>query len=60
MTVDEYTNTIPVDKCVEITQNGNIVFKGTIRELQEYFYSLCQCEIIEEPYELANRHHIKI
>lgn len=60
MTVDQYTLGITVDQCVEISKDGKIVFKGTIRELQEHFYTLGQCEVNEEPYQLANTHYIKI
>ena len=60
MTVDQYTLELSVGQCVEITKNGKIVFKGTIRELQEHFYTLCQCEVDSEPYQLANTHYIKI
>ena len=60
MTVDQYTLELPVDQCVEITKGGKIVFKGTIRELQGHFNTLCQCEVDSEPYRLANTHHIKI
>ena len=60
MTVDQYTSEIPVDQYVEISKDGKIVFKGTIRELQEHFYTLGQCEVNEEPYHLANTHYIKI
>ena len=60
MTVDQYTLEILVDQCVEISRDGKLVFKGTIRELQEHFYTLGQCEVYEEPYQLANTHYIKI
>ena len=60
MTVDQYTLKFFVKECVELSNDGKIVFKGTIRELQEYFYTLCQCEVDGEPYQLANTHYIKI
>ena len=60
MTVDQYTLDVSVKECVEIAKDGKIVFKGTIRELQEHFYTLCQCEVDGEPYQLANTHYIKI
>lgn len=60
MTVDQYTLKFPVDQLVEISKNGKIVFKGTIRELQEHFYTLGQYEINSKPYKLANTHYIRI
>ena len=60
MTVDQYTVEIPAGQCVEIVKGGNVVFKGTIRDLQEYFYTLCQCEIDGKPYQIASTHHITI
>ena len=50
MTIDQYTLEIYVDQCVEIAKNGKIVFKGTIRELQEHFYTLCQCDVYSDLY----------
>lgn len=60
MTVDQYTVEIPADQCVEIIKGGNVVFKGTIRELQEYFYTWCQCVVDGKPYQTASTHHITI
>ena len=60
MTVDIYTLELSVSECVEIAKDKKIVFKGTIRELQKYFYTLCQCEIDVKPYQLANTHYITI
>lgn len=60
MTVDEYTLEIIIDQCVEISKNGTIVYKGTIRKLQDHFYTYGQCEVDGKPYQLANTHYIKI
>lgn len=60
MTVDQYTVEIPADQCVEIIKDGKIVFKGTIRELQKHFYTWCQCEVDDNPYQLVNTHYIRI
>lgn len=60
MTVDQHTLEISAGQCIEIVKGGNIVFKGAIRDLQEYFYTWCQCEIDEKPYQLACTHYIKI
>lgn len=60
MTVDQYTLYFSVKECVVISNDRKIVFKGTIRELQEYIYTLCQYEVDGEPYQLANTHYIKI
>ena len=60
MTVDQYTLELSVKECIEISIDEKIMFKGTIRELQEHFYTLCQREINEEPYQLASTHYIKI
>ena len=60
MTVDQYTLEFPVDQCVEISKKGKVVFKGTIRELQERFYTWAKYEINGKPYKLANTHYIKI
>lgn len=43
MTVDQYTLELCVNQHVEIAKNGKVVFKGTIRELQEHFYTWGQC-----------------
>lgn len=60
MTVDRYSAKFPVDQHVEIAKGKEIVFKGTIRELQEHFYTFGQCEVDGKPYQLANTHYIKI
>lgn len=60
MTVDQYTLDILVDQCVEIAKDGKVVFKGTIKELQEHFYTWCQREVDDKPYQLANTHYIRI
>lgn len=60
MTVDQYTSKFCVNDYVEIKKEGEIVFKGTIKELQELFYTLGQC-IIEERYQLTEHsHYIKL
>ena len=60
MSLDKCTLDIPVTQCVEISKNGKIEFEGTIRELQEYYYTLCQYEIIAMPYKIVNKLCIQI
>lgn len=38
MTVDQYSAKFPVNQHVQIAKGKEIVFIGTIKELQEYFY----------------------
>ena len=56
MTVDQYTSEHDFNDCIEIRKDQEVVFKGTIRGLQNHFYDLAQCEI-KKNYQLTEHSH---
>ena len=53
MTVDQFTSNLNCDIYIEIYQDTDMIFKGTIREFQEYYYTLGQREIYTDPYKIT-------
>ena len=56
MTVDQYTSKYEFNDHVEIRKDQKVVFKGTIRKLQDHFYDLGQCEL-KKSYQLTEHSH---